>query len=218
MFLALSFSRLDGESTLPPTAANADRWAVLFKRQIEYLDLFMTVKRTSLVFLSLAIFGTIISFAYSWVKEITSPPNYEFTPEYSPANFEAELEKNRTKWESQRITHYQISLDPSFFSDNYGHTPYVIEVKDGEVVAVVDALGNRVSIEDTQSFAYPERELFTIPGLFTYVHQIFLAEPPMIRVTYDSTYGYPDSIFVDPYIEPCCQEYWIDVLEFRVLP
>jgi hypothetical protein len=27
MFLALSFSRFEGESTLPPTAANARRWA-----------------------------------------------------------------------------------------------------------------------------------------------------------------------------------------------
>jgi hypothetical protein len=27
LFLALSFFRFDGESTLPPTAANADRWA-----------------------------------------------------------------------------------------------------------------------------------------------------------------------------------------------
>jgi hypothetical protein len=27
VFLALSFSRFEGESTLPPTAANANRWA-----------------------------------------------------------------------------------------------------------------------------------------------------------------------------------------------
>ena len=27
IFLALGFSRFDGESTLPPTAANASRWA-----------------------------------------------------------------------------------------------------------------------------------------------------------------------------------------------
>ena len=27
IYLALSFSRFDGESTLPPTAANANRWA-----------------------------------------------------------------------------------------------------------------------------------------------------------------------------------------------
>jgi hypothetical protein len=28
IFLAWSFSQFDGESTLPPTAANADHWAV----------------------------------------------------------------------------------------------------------------------------------------------------------------------------------------------
>ena len=29
-FVALGFSRLDGESTLPPTAGNASRWAAEF--------------------------------------------------------------------------------------------------------------------------------------------------------------------------------------------
>jgi hypothetical protein len=28
IFVALSFSRFEGESTLPPTAANASRWAL----------------------------------------------------------------------------------------------------------------------------------------------------------------------------------------------
>ena len=31
MFLALGFSRFDGESTLPPTAANADRWVAVLR-------------------------------------------------------------------------------------------------------------------------------------------------------------------------------------------
>jgi hypothetical protein len=31
VFVALSFSRFDGESTLPPTAANAPRWALVFE-------------------------------------------------------------------------------------------------------------------------------------------------------------------------------------------
>ena len=187
----------------------------------------MTIKRASLVFLFLAIYGVVIFFVYLWVKEPTSSrvvtpteeyPNYEFSPEYSPANFEAELEKNRAKWESQHITHYQMSLDPGYSSDSYGHTPYVIEVKDGKVIAVADAQGNMVSIEDTQSFAYSDRELFTVLGLFSYAYRTFLEEPPTIRVTYNSTYGYPESIFVDPYIEPCCQDFSIDVLDFHVLP
>ena len=34
VFLALSFSRFEGESTLPPTAANASRWAAAEERII----------------------------------------------------------------------------------------------------------------------------------------------------------------------------------------
>jgi len=37
LFLALSFFRFDGESTLPPTAANADRWA---EEVYEYSEFF----------------------------------------------------------------------------------------------------------------------------------------------------------------------------------
>jgi hypothetical protein len=187
----------------------------------------MTIKRASLVFLSLAIYGAVIFFVYLWVKEPAPPhettpseeyPNYVFTPGYSPANFEAELEKNRAKWENQQITHYQMSLEPGYSSNNYGHTPYIIEVKDGVVIAVVDAQGNTVSVEDTQSFAYSDRELLTVLGLFSYAFRTFLEEPPTIRVTYNSTYGYPERIFVDPYIEPCCQDFSIDVIDFHVLP
>lgn len=146
------------------------------------------------------------------------PPKCDYTPKYSPANFEAALADGQAKWDSQHITHYQMSLDPWYSSANYGHTPYVIEVKDGEVISVIDAQGNIVSIEDEQSFAYSDRELFTLPGLFSFVQQTFLEKPPTIRVTYDAIYGFPASIFVDPYIEPCCQDFSIEVKDFRVLP
>jgi hypothetical protein len=169
----------------------------------------------------LAVIIAVILLLFNIIFRLTfpyCPPNCSFTPKYSPANFEAEFEKNQAKWDSQHITHYQMSLDPWFSSANFGHTPYVIEVKDGEVIAVVDAQGNVVSIEDNQSFAYSDREFFTVPSLFSYVQHTFLRKPPKISVTYDATYGYPASISVDPYIEPCCQDFTIVVLDFHVLP
>jgi hypothetical protein len=38
MFLALGVSRFEGESTLPPTAANADRWAFVFQNYVVFLQ------------------------------------------------------------------------------------------------------------------------------------------------------------------------------------
>jgi hypothetical protein len=35
IYLAFGFSRFDGESTLPPTAANAPRWAVTYEGRPE---------------------------------------------------------------------------------------------------------------------------------------------------------------------------------------
>ena len=111
-----------------------------------------------------------------------------------------------------------MSLDPGYSSANYGHTPYAIEVKDGKVISVVDALGDKVPFEDEQNYAYSDRKLFTVPGLFSYIQQTFLEKPPAIGVTYDKSYGYPVNISINPYIEPCCQDFSINVLKFNVLP
>jgi hypothetical protein len=184
----------------------------------------MTLKRASLVFLALAVYGIFLFLLYLWAKEPTSPheftppwlqPNYEFTPQHSPANFESELEENRAKWDRQQITHYQMSLNPGYY---YDQTPLIVEVRNGEVIAVTDSQGNEVSIEDEQSPYYYDRELFTVPGLFSYAHQTFLEEPPIIMVHYDPTFGYPDSIYIDPWVEPCCQDFEISVRDFQVLP
>ena len=45
-FLALGFSRYEGASTLPPTAANARRWAACVnKKQGRKINLWMRIQR-----------------------------------------------------------------------------------------------------------------------------------------------------------------------------
>jgi len=129
-----------------------------------------------------------------------------------------ELEQNRTKWESYHITHYRISLSLPYSSSNYDRMPLIVEVKDGNVISVVDAHGQTISPKDDEDIAYYYPDRLTIPGLFSYAYQTFWEKPPIIKVSYDPFYGYPETIYIDPYIEPCCQDFTFEVRNFEILP
>ena len=128
------------------------------------------------------------------------------------------LEKNRTKWESYHITHYRMSLALPPSDSNYNQMPLIVEVKDGIVISVVDAHGKIVSPTLAGDIVYGYPDNLTIPGLFSYTNKIYLEKPLSIDVTYDPILGYPTIIYVDPYAEPCCQEYTIEVKDFQILP
>jgi hypothetical protein len=130
-----------------------------------------------------------------------------------------DLEQNRVKWESQHITHYQISLYlPTRIYYYYDRMPITFEVKDGKVISMVNALGVTVVPGDLWYNAYYSPNTFTIPGLFSYADQKILERPPAIRISYDPSLGYPTEIYINPYVEPCCQDFSFTVQNFQVLP
>lgn len=191
-----------------------------------------SMKKISVIILFLLLYAVFIFVVYLWASkkpensatkqeqaEEEFQLNYEYTPEHSPANFEVELDKSRAKWDNAHITHYQMSIYIPYSSGGIGNLPMplTVEVQDGNVVSVADAHGERVSPNDNVDSSYYYENYFTIPGLFSHVHQIYLEKPPSIRVTYDPTLGYPYSIYVNPYVEPCCQDYEIIVESFQVL-
>ena len=135
---------------------------------------------------------------------------------YAPAR--ETLKQNRTKWESRHITHYRMSLGLPWSSDNVDRMPLVVEVKDNRVISVVDARGQTVSaaFDPDTEFYYPD--LFSVPGLFSYATQEFDKQPPSVDVSYDPLLGYPTLISVDPYVEPCCEEYDVTVEKLQILP
>jgi len=127
-----------------------------------------------------------------------------------------ELEQNRAKWESQHITHYRMSVD------GYGYAKLLavdVEVKDNVVVKVVDNKNKKgLSPAEGENISYPYEQLFTAPSLFDYVYKSYLKNPAAIRVTYDPTLGYPTTIYIDPYTEPCCQDFTFEISNFEILP
>ncbi len=152
-----------------------------------------------------------------FLPEYPPTPDYSYTPEYSPADFEAELEKNRMKWDSKLVTHYRMSVDLSELG-TYGEAPWIIEVQEGDFVSITDPQGQIVLPTDYVDIPVKYQNFFTVPALFSYVEQTYLSEPPAIRIEYDTTYGYPKTIYVDPWVEPCCMDYTVVIRDLQMLP
>jgi hypothetical protein len=59
---------------------------------------------------------------------------------------------------------------------------------------------------------------FTVTALFVEIEDRYQRKAPSIKVTYNPGYGYPEDISINPYTEPCCQDYDIKIRDFQILP
>jgi hypothetical protein len=126
-----------------------------------------------------------------------------------------ELEQNQVKWESQQITHYRISIDlPGFGDYYYDQNPITFEVKDDKVILILNAQGETISLGDSWNYGDFTPKTYTIPGLFAYADQKIRERPPLIRISYDPSLGYPTQIYLVPWREPCCQDFTFTVADF----
>jgi hypothetical protein len=140
-------------------------------------------------------------------------PAYGDTPEYSPENFETELERNRAKWDEAQINHYTMLVDAAGYAYTYNEIPWTLEVLNNRVVSAINAQGESVPVNDAA-------QEFTVTALFGLIEDYYQREPPVVsmRLTYNPTYGYPASIDINPWAEPCCQGFTIEVQDFKILP
>ncbi|MGA7194297.1 MAG: DUF6174 domain-containing protein, partial [Anaerolineales bacterium] len=87
--------------------------------------------------------------------------------------------------------------------------------------SATDARGETVLPVDTPLVLFSPFDspsAFTIPNLFSYAYQTIWKKPPEVEISYDPVLGYPKTIYIDPFTEPCCQEFSISVQDFQVLP
>jgi hypothetical protein len=128
-----------------------------------------------------------------------------------------ELDNNLAKWESLHISNYQIKVYLNEATSAHPG-PWTIEVRDGKAVSVIDNNGADVDADEEAFSTYAAEYYFTIPGWFRYVKETYEMKPPEVQVEFNPTYGFPDSIYIDPYTEPCCQDFTITVEDFQILP
>ncbi len=121
-----------------------------------------------------------------------------------------ELESYQTRWESQHITHYRMKLTYVGYGVEgaYQQMPLTVEVEGEQVVSAVDAQGKSWS---------SRRRPMTIPALFAFASEQ-IGKASDLNIEYDPALGYPTTIDVTPYTEPCCQGYLYAAQNLQALP
>jgi hypothetical protein len=127
-----------------------------------------------------------------------------------------ELDQNRKKWQDANISHYRFELNVGCFCAFRSQMPATVEVKDGEVVSIIGADGNPISISDPLN-EYVLRYA-TIDRLFSELESDSIKEADKLTVTYDPTYGFPNEINID-FIELAIDdELYLSASAFEPLP
>lgn len=122
------------------------------------------------------------------------------------------LATNRQKWEGQRISHYRFYLSVICFCAFRDKMPLTIEIKDGQVVSMLDSQAQSVS-----EFADTFERYNTIEKLFGVLDSALNGGADKVTVDYNADYGYPQSTSVD-YIELAMDdEMSFTISEFEIL-
>ena len=104
----------------------------------------------------------------------------------------SEMQTNRDKWNAAGVNHYTFELTVSCFCPFMEIMPITVEVKDGQIVSMMDVNGKAVEGE----FAQYLEEAASMDRLFE-VAEKNASEADEIQVTYDAQYGFPTAINID---------------------
>jgi len=111
----------------------------------------------------------------------------------------------RNKWEDRNIKDYIYVYQNTGFPAQAYRYPRSARIQNGEVVSfTVDGDINGANVP-----APP-----TIDGLFKIIKDALDKEPSMLQVTYNNTFHFPSSIFVDQSERMADEEIRLDVLSF----
>ena len=98
----------------------------------------------------------------------------------------SDLDVNRQRWADQKLSGYEFTYNRLCFCVPTG--PVRVSVRDGVVVGVTDIASGRT---------LDPRGFLTVDSLFTIISHGIANHYAAMRVTYDSTMGYPREIYSD---------------------
>ena len=126
-----------------------------------------------------------------------------------------EYNQNLKKWQDAEIKHYRYRLFVGCFCPFENDMPLSIEVKDGKMVSMNYADGTPV-LPDDQFYEIFE-PYSTLDRLFAQLGAELTGNNDEVRVTYDPTYGFPDSIYIDRIKQAADDELSLQIKNFEVL-
>jgi hypothetical protein len=103
------------------------------------------------------------------------------------SNDSDELSVNKSKWNRKNISDYEFTLRINCFCPQERVGPHMIKVVNNEIVSV-----NNLAYDPDKT-----GELYTIDQLFTFVETSIERKPYLKTIEYNSTYGYPQTVWFD---------------------
>jgi len=98
-----------------------------------------------------------------------------------------DFSSNQSKWNRKNLSNYEFTLTIGCFCPQAVAGPHVIKVDDDTIASVND------QPYDPSTMSY----LMTIDDLFNFVGKSIERNPYKKRITYNSLYGYPESVYFD---------------------
>lgn len=124
----------------------------------------------------------------------------------------AELARNQATWQKNNIRSYRYQLTVGCFCMMNATMPITVAVRDGAVVALTDANGVTVALDDPGAGFF--MRYTTIDGIYAELASTWFREADKLTITYDPTYGFPSEISAD-FIEMAADdELYLSVSEF----
>jgi len=128
----------------------------------------------------------------------------------------SELSRNQSKWEGAEINHYRFQLSVGCFCLFRSQMPVTVEVKDGEVISIVDVNGEDFPMDDPMSDLVLKHA--TIDRLFSELGSETVQKADHLTMSFDPTYGFPTEVAID-YIELAADdELYLSASAFEPLP
>jgi hypothetical protein len=117
-----------------------------------------------------------------------------------------EFSISKAKWSGKNISDYEFTLRINCFCPHERVGPHMIKVVDEEIVSV----NNQPYDPDKTG------ELLTIDQLFDFVETSIARDPYQKTIVYNSTYGYPETVFFDFEKQMADEELGYEVTDFKV--
>lgn len=122
--------------------------------------------------------------------------------------------QNLQLWQSKRIANYQIQIQRICFCVPEITKAIVVDVRGGRVVSSRYADGSPIPASAAAHFANAS----TIDQLFALISNATNQRYAKVEATYNPTYGFPQSIYLDQDAMMADEEVGYSISNFRVLP
>ncbi|HET6846991.1 MAG TPA: DUF6174 domain-containing protein [Anaerolineales bacterium] len=126
------------------------------------------------------------------------------------------LDAQEARWQSQGLTHYQMKLSIGCFCPFFDRMPLAVEVRDGQVVSVVDSQGQPVAADDPIRSSGNE-PLLTIDGVFAAARD-YIRTADEVKIAYDPFLGFPSSMSIDQIKRAMDDELSVTIQDVKALP